>query len=216
MKAPILSYPDFNRSFIIYTDASGTGLSAILSQLQENGKEHVIAYASRSMNRAEMNYAITDQKCLAVVWAVQHFQYYLGIRPFTIVTDHIALKWLKTSKISKGRRARWIMELQQYDFQIKHHPGKANANADALSQIHEDPVECYMVSIVPSGLNNEEMPEETLNIGKCHGCQEERPFLEKYSIQGKSFLCCQSCNINPKDNEEICERCHKSALCTDE
>ncbi|GBB87793.1 hypothetical protein RclHR1_01430002 [Rhizophagus clarus] len=108
------------------------------------------------------------------------------------------------------------MELQQYDFQIKHRPGKANANADALSRIHEDPVKCYMVSIVPSGLNNEEMPEKTLNIGKCYGCQEKRPFLEKYSIQGKSFLCCQSCNINLKDNEEICERCHKSALCTDE
>ncbi|GBB98406.1 hypothetical protein RclHR1_32140004, partial [Rhizophagus clarus] len=86
-----------------------TGLGAVLLQLQEDGKEHVIAYASRSMNKAEMNYAITDQKCLAVVWA------------------------LKTSKIPKGRRARWIMELQQYDFQIKHRPGKANANADALS-----------------------------------------------------------------------------------
>ncbi|GBC00485.1 hypothetical protein RclHR1_38770002 [Rhizophagus clarus] len=73
-----------------------------------------------------------------------------------------------------------------------------------------------MVSIIPSGLNNEKMPEKTLNIGKCHSCQEEQPFLEKYSIQGKSFLCCQSCNINPKDNEKICERCHKSALCTNE
>ncbi|GBB94650.1 hypothetical protein RclHR1_23990004 [Rhizophagus clarus] len=216
MKVPILSYPDFNRSFIIYMDASGTSLGTVLSQLQEDGKEHVIAYASRSMNKAEMNYAITDQECFAVVWAVQHFQHYLGMRPFTIVTDHIALKWLKTSKILKGRRARWIMELQQYNFQIKHRPGKANANADALSQIYEHPVECYMISIIPSGLNNEEMPEEALSIGKCHGYQQERPFLEKYSIQGKSFLCCQSYNINLKDNEEICERCHKSVLCTDE
>ncbi|GBB99190.1 hypothetical protein RclHR1_03440023 [Rhizophagus clarus] len=126
------------------------------------------------------------------------------------------LKMAQNLQDSKGRRARWIMKLQQYDFQIKHRPGKANANADALSRIHEDPVECYMVSIVPSGLNNEEMPEETLNIGKYHGCQQERPFLEKNNIQGKSFLCCQSCNMNQKNNEEICEKCHKSALCTDE
>ncbi|GBB99075.1 hypothetical protein RclHR1_34000001 [Rhizophagus clarus] len=92
---------------------------------------------------------------------------------FTIVTDHIALKWLKTSKIPKGRRARWIMELQQYDFQIKHHPEKANANTDALLQIHEVPIKCYMVSIIPFGSNNKEIPEETLSISKCHGCQEE-------------------------------------------
>ncbi|GBC02550.1 hypothetical protein RclHR1_04690001 [Rhizophagus clarus] len=94
MKALILSYPDFNRSFIIYKDASGTGLDAVFSQLQEDDKEYVIAYASQ---------------------------------------NHIALKWLKTFKIPKGRRIRWIMELQQYDFQIKHRPGKANANADTLS-----------------------------------------------------------------------------------
>ena len=91
-KAPILSYPNFTRPFIIFTDASETGLGAVLSQIQDDGKEHVISYASRSLNKAEQNYAITDQECLAVVWAVQHYQHYLGMKPFTIVTDHIALK----------------------------------------------------------------------------------------------------------------------------
>jgi RNase H-like domain found in reverse transcriptase/Reverse transcriptase (RNA-dependent DNA polymerase) len=119
-KAPILSYPDFERPFTIYTDSSGFGLGAVLSQLQSDGKEHVISYASRSMNRAEKNYPITDQECLAVIWAVKHFQHYLGLKPFTLVTDHSALKWLQTSKLPKGRRARWVMELQQYEFEIKH------------------------------------------------------------------------------------------------
>src|SRR6202020_28267 len=126
IKSPVLVYPDFEQPFILYTDASGTGLGAVLSQLQDDGKEGVIAYASRSLNQAEQNYSVTDQECLAVVWAIKHFQHYLGLRPFIIVTDHSALKWLKTSKISTGRRARWIMFLQQFDFEIVHRPGKTN------------------------------------------------------------------------------------------
>ena len=142
VKAPILGYPDFEKPFIIYTDASGIGLGAVLSQVKEDGKEHVIAYASRSLSPAEKNYSVTDQECLAVVWAIKKFQHYLGLLPFTIITDHIALKWLQTSKMPSGRRARWVMELQQYDFSIKHRPGKTNANADALSRA-PDKVFCF-------------------------------------------------------------------------
>jgi hypothetical protein len=152
IQAPILTYPDFEQPFIIHTDASGTGLGAVLSQIREDGKEHVVAYASRSLNKAECNYPITDQECLAIVWAIKYYQHYLGLRPFTIVTDHAALKWLKTSKLPKGRRARWIMELQQYDFKIQHRAGKANSNADALSRMFEEEnsqvYNCYMMSAI--------------------------------------------------------------------
>jgi hypothetical protein len=134
-QAPILQYPDFTKGFILYTDASTKGLGAVLSQQQANGKEGVIAYASRSLNKAEENYSITDLECLAIVWAVKYFQHYLCLQPFKIVTDHSALKWLQTCKIPTGRRARWIMDLQQYDFEIQHRPGKSNANADALSRL---------------------------------------------------------------------------------
>ena len=122
IKAPILQYPDYEELFILFTDASMTGLGAVLAQ-KKNGKEVVIAYASRSTNQHEANYSITDLECLAVVWAVQHFQHYL-FNHFTIVTDHSALKWLKTCKIPKGRRGRWILELQQYHFTIEHRAGR--------------------------------------------------------------------------------------------
>src|SRR5215211_6931620 len=146
IKMPILGYPDFNKPFIIHTDASGIGLGAVLSQKNKDEKEHVIAYASRTLSPAEKNYTITDQECLAIIWAIKHFQHYLGMKPFELITDHSALKWLQTSKLPKGRRARWMMELQQYDFIIKHRPGKQNANADALSRI-EPEVTCFLVGI---------------------------------------------------------------------
>lgn len=72
IQAPVLSYSDFTKSFTIYTDASGIGLGAVLSQ-EQDGKERVISYASRSLNNAEKNYTVTDQECLAVVWAIKHF-----------------------------------------------------------------------------------------------------------------------------------------------
>src|SRR3954447_6462071 len=137
MEAPILQYPDFTKPFVLYTDASGTGLGAVLSQIDEEKRERVIAYASRSLNKAECNYGITDQECLAIVWAVKHFEPYLGLLPFKVITDHSALKFLQTAEMPTGRRARWIMYLQQFKFEITYRPGKENKNADALSRITE-------------------------------------------------------------------------------
>src|SRR3954453_2227418 len=145
MEAPILQYPDFTKPFVLYPDASGTGLGAVLSQIDEEKRERVIAYASRSLNKAECNYGITDQECLAIVWAVKHFEQYLGLLPFKVITDHSALKFLQTAKMPTGKRARWIMYLQQFQFEIVHRPGKENKNADALSRISE--AHCFFLGV---------------------------------------------------------------------
>ena len=133
--APILGYLDYNKQFILFTDTSGKGLGAVLSQDQDN-KEIVIAYASRSLNKAEQNYPITEQEALAVVWAVEYFHKYLIQQKFIVVTDYSALTTMMKIHESKGRRARWIMKLQEYDFEIKHRTGKSNRNADALSRLY--------------------------------------------------------------------------------
>ena len=131
----MLSHPDFDKEFILITDASADGLGAILSQKNENDKEVVIAYASRRTNNNERNYPITDLECLAIIWAVKHFHKFLINTKFRIITDHAALKSLMKDKEPKGRRARWMMELQQYNFEIFHRSGKLNTNADALSRL---------------------------------------------------------------------------------
>jgi hypothetical protein len=134
--APILVYPDFEREFILYTDASGYALGAVLSQADEDRKERVVYYASKTLTDAERNYSVTELECYAVVWAVEKFHYYLDGKKFKVITDYYALKWLEKNAL-KGRRARWILRLQPYlgNMEIIYKEGKRHKNADALSRI---------------------------------------------------------------------------------
>ena len=75
--APVLAYPDMTKPFVLETDASGSGVGAVLSQPQDDGTFHPVAYASRSLTRPESNYGITELETLAVVWALTHFRGYL-------------------------------------------------------------------------------------------------------------------------------------------
>jgi hypothetical protein len=133
--APILSYPNFEEPFILYTDASYQGLGAVLGQKDEEGNEHVIAYASRSLDKAELNYAPTEIECLAAVWGMKYFRPYIYQSTFELVTDHAALKWLINKPDPSKRMARWIMTLTDYPYTISYKQGKRHHNADALSRL---------------------------------------------------------------------------------
>jgi hypothetical protein len=136
-QAPIVQYPNFNKPFFLYTDASITGLEAVLAQKDDN-QEHVIAYASRTLNPAEKNYAITELECLAIIWAVKYFRHYLYGSKFSIITDHSALKWLLNSVTENANRRleRWKIVLSEYDFEIIYRKGKNYFNADAFSRLN--------------------------------------------------------------------------------
>ncbi|GES95427.1 1-phosphatidylinositol 4,5-bisphosphate phosphodiesterase-like [Rhizophagus clarus] len=135
MTPPILSYPNFEKPFILYTDASTFALGAILSQKNEDKKERVIAYASRTLGKHERNYGITELECLAVVWAVKHFHHYLHGQKFTVITDHAALRYLLNLSNPTGRLGRWLMFLNSYNLEIINRPGKQHTNVDTLSWI---------------------------------------------------------------------------------
>jgi len=105
IKAPILRYSDFTKPFYVETDASGTRLGAVLVQKDDNKREYVIEYTSRSLNEAESNYSTQDLECLAIVWAIDHFYPYVGYNHFHLITDNSALTWLQSSEL-KGRRGR--------------------------------------------------------------------------------------------------------------
>lgn len=131
--APILQYPDFSRPFNLTTDASKYAIGAVLSQ-GDVGKDLPIAYASRTLNKAESNYSTIERELLAIVWAVKHFRPYLYGRKFNILTDHKPLIWVMNIKDPGSRLVRWRLKLEEYEYHMEHKAGKANTNADALSR----------------------------------------------------------------------------------
>ena len=133
ISAPILSYPDFSKEFILDTDASNDGVGAVLSQ-RHNGMEHVVAYASKSLTKAERNYSVTCRELLAIVTFTNHFRQYLLGRKFILCTNHHSLTWLTNFKNSEGQLAHWLEKLAEYTFEIEHRPGRRHNNADSLSR----------------------------------------------------------------------------------
>jgi hypothetical protein len=108
---PILRKPDFSKVFILHTDWSAFGIDVILGQLDEEGKEYVIAYASRSNNKVESNNSSYEGECITVVWAIIHFKPYLYGTNFTLYTNHEPIKWLMTNNKLTNKLVRWALIL---------------------------------------------------------------------------------------------------------
>lgn len=141
--APVVTMPDFNIPFKVYTDASMDAVGAVLGQDRE-GLERVVVYASQSLAPTERRWATFDRELWAVVWAVRQFRHYIGSAAFTIITDHKPLLGLRGMSIDKdptGRRARWILELDPFNWVIQHKQGRQHINADVLSRRPQNPGE---------------------------------------------------------------------------
>ena len=132
--SPVLEAPDFQKPFILQTDASEQGVGAVLSQKNALGQEHPVSYFSRKLLPREAKYSTVEKECLAIKLAVQAFRVYLLGWPFVIQTDHRSLMWLDKFKDTNDRLARWSLALQPFQFSIVHRPGASNGNADASSR----------------------------------------------------------------------------------
>lgn len=135
---PVLKYPDFSRKFILETDASDFALGAVLSQKFEDGKEHPIAYASRTLSDTECRYSATEKELLAIIYATKHFRPYIYGTKFEIRTDHKPLLWLRQKNDLNRKLLRWKLDLEEFEFEIKYKKGTLNNNADSMSRIEPE------------------------------------------------------------------------------
>ncbi|KAL0146658.1 hypothetical protein M9458_057998 [Cirrhinus mrigala] len=141
ISAPILAHPDPQRPFVVEVDASTTGVGAVLSQQQQQGKSnelHPCAYYSKKLSPAERNYDIGNRELLAIKLALEEWRHWLegSIHPFQILTDHKNLQYLRDAKRLTPRQARWALFFTRFQFSISYRPGAKNVRANALSHIH--------------------------------------------------------------------------------
>ena len=136
ISTPILAYPDYKLPFVLHTDSSSEGLGAVLYQKQ-NGKMRVIAYASRSVSKAESHYPAHKLEFLALKWAVceKFHEYLYGSNLFEVYTDNNPLTYVLSSAKLDACGQRWVAKLANYNFNVKNKCGLSNVEADALSRI---------------------------------------------------------------------------------
>jgi hypothetical protein len=151
---PIIQPPNWGLPFEIMCDASDYAMGAVLGQRVEK-LPHVIYYASKTLNDAQLNYSTTEKELLAVVFALDKFRSYLLGSKVVVYSDHAALKYLLSKKYAKSRLIRWILLLQEFDIEIRDKKGSENVVADHLSRLVVD----FNDDVVPIA---ETFPDEQL------------------------------------------------------
>lgn len=134
MHPPILQYPQFDKPFIITTDAAKLACGGILSQIH-NGHDLPIAYASRAFTKGEINKSTIEKELSAIHWAIMHFRPYIFGQKFSVRSDHRPLVYLFSMKDPSSKLTRMRLDLEEFDFTIEYIQGKNNVGADALSRI---------------------------------------------------------------------------------
>lgn len=137
MNPPILAYPDFSKKFHITVDASQIACAGYLSQ-DHDGIDRPIAYISRAFTKCELNKPIIEKELIAIHFAITQFRHYVYGKEFTVFTDHKPLIYLFKMKNPSSKLTRIRLDLEEYQFEIKHISGKSNVVADALSRITID------------------------------------------------------------------------------
>lgn len=137
----VLEFPRLGQRFFLQCDASKYAYGGQLYQLDENNDIAVIAFTSRTFKGAEKNYFTTEKELLSIVQCLKKFRIYILGQPLTIITDNKALTFLHKCHLNNSRITRWILSIQEYNFDIIHCKGKDNVVADILSRYPEDLLE---------------------------------------------------------------------------
>lgn len=133
--APVLIHFNDTKESFLYTDASDFAISGILYQHGDNSDLHPIAFFSRKLDTAEINYNIHDKEMLAVMASLPDFHHWLSgtLIPVSVITDHKNLQYFMTQRVLNRRQSRWMLELSEYNIHLSYAPGDKNP-ADAPSR----------------------------------------------------------------------------------
>ena len=133
--APVLVFPDFNKPFLLETDASKEGLGAVLSQKQDDGHYHPVAFENCSLTPMKKNYHSSKLEFLALKWSVmEHFKEYLAYAPFVVRMDNNPFTYILTTPNLDATGHRWVSTLASFEFTLEYQKGVDNGAANALSQ----------------------------------------------------------------------------------
>ena len=136
INSPVLAFTDYTKDFLLETDALKEGLGAVLSQKQEYGWFHPVAYGSWVLTTHKKKYHSTELEFLALKWAITgHFKEYLLYQPFLVKTDNNPLTYIMTTPNLDATGHWWVSAPAKYDFQLEYQKGWDNAVADALSWV---------------------------------------------------------------------------------
>ena len=132
---PILALPNQKGSYRWDTDACDHQVGCTLLKDQEGLGYALIGYWSRALTKPERDFTTTEKECLAIVWAILLLRPYQEGQRFTVRTDHDFLRWVLNLADAKGRLARWLLRLSEYDFVVEHRAGIKHQAADGLSRL---------------------------------------------------------------------------------
>ncbi|GJZ51907.1 reverse transcriptase domain-containing protein [Tanacetum coccineum] len=181
-EAPILIAPDWDQPFELMCDASDYAIGAVLGQRIEK-HFRPIHYASKTMTEAESNYTTTEKEMLAVVYAFEKFRSYLIMNKSIVYTDHSALKYLFAKKDAKARLLRWVLLLQEFDFNVIDMKGAENYTTDHLSRLEN----LYENVLDPKEINKN-FPLETLNMVTSRGDPSTSWFADYANYHAGNFI----------------------------
>src|ERR1044072_2238422 len=149
VQAPVLVIPDLQQPFVVETDASSTGVGAVLMQ-----NKHPVAFISKVLSLRNRLWSVYDRELLALVHAVTKWHQYLSIQQFTIMTDQQSLKYLLEQRLSTPAQYRWVTKLMGLSYVIQYKRGQDNLVADALSRTSHGEILHLTVSSISSELWN--------------------------------------------------------------
>src|SRR5215469_10874723 len=193
LQAPLLQFPNYQKPFIISTDASNVGIAGVIAELDADGKEKPLAFASRTLTKAEKNYSITDKEALAVYWILSKFRTMIYGYDVHVYTDHQPLLPLFKSRELEGRKARWNLKIQAFNPTFHYKKGKLNIAPDYLSRYIPDAT-TYSVNTVSLSSHIYTLNRETI-VEHQQKCKRLSPLI-KWVESHKTSHCAPHIMIN--------------------